>query len=92
MLASLKRLNAAATSRDHILIITVSEARRLVSTASIQSNRESDLHPSESKTPALSYNITLVPFSKGWTVNSIRGLKGRKKGKEEGKSKERKKK
>lgn len=85
---SKKILNAAAAAKDHVLRITVSEAQRLVSTASTQPNRESDLHPPESQTPALSYNITLVPFSKGWTVNSIRGLKGRKKGKEEGKRKE----
>ena len=69
--------------------ITISEAQRLVSTASVHPNRESDLHPSEPKTPALSYNITLVPLSKGWTVTPIRGLKGRIKGKEEGKRKER---
>ena len=80
--------DAAAAARDHILRIIVSEAQRLVSIASAQPNRESDLHPSESKTPSLSYNITLVPFSKGWTVAPIRGLKGGIKGKEEGRRKE----
>ena len=58
-----------------------------MSTARTQPNRESDLHPPESQTPALSYNITLVPFSKGWTVNSIRGLREGKKGRRRGKGK-----